>query len=138
MWTLKLCEQEIQHCMNKTKVFVVTSTPDAIGDGHIFIIDRPSGRLIHSLFNFHSHGIFGVQVYENSILATADSWGTIKFHQIGDEIEPKLMHEEERYRGRGGHGFTHLDSSDSFLVSGSGRGELIGTDVSKLLFEYSI
>ena len=92
-WELQVCEKPFQLFMNKQNIFAVNSN-DA---GHAYIIDRTNGFLIKSLLDLHSDRIWGVQVFENKILATASSNGFIKFHEIMEDYEIKLMYEEERY-----------------------------------------
>ena len=92
-WELQVCEKPFQLFMNKQNIFAVNSN-DA---GHAYIIDRTNGFLIKSLLDLHSDRIWGVQVFENKILATASSNGFIKFHEIMEDYEIKLMYEEEQY-----------------------------------------
>ena len=43
LWTLKVYDEMIQHCMDTKRIFVVTS--DSSRDvGHIFILDRQKGK----------------------------------------------------------------------------------------------
>ena len=61
----------------RERVFAVNSE-DGVG-GNVFIIDRSNGHLIQKFHQLHSYGILGVRIFENSILATADLGGYIKF-----------------------------------------------------------
>ena len=123
LWQIQLCDESIQLCMNKEKVFVVTS--NAIG--HIFIINRTDGKLLQTHLNAHSYSIYGVRVFQDRILATAGSRGTIKFFSIHDVDENSitLMREETIYRR---NGFTHLDNDGDKLVSGSVSGDVMAWD----------
>ena len=76
------------------------------------------GELLHTIENLHNTSIFGIRIFEN-ILATAGSSGSIKFHQIEEKSEPKLIHEEN------GYGFAHLDNDENKLISGSINGEIV-------------
>ena len=123
LWELKVCDQDLQHCMSEDRVFAVTSITPDFGN-HVYIIDRSRGIVTNELANVHIGGILGVQVYQNNILATADNSGTLKFHEIDiKNEEPKLKHEHSGF-----HGFTHLDQEEDVLVSGSGQGEIIAWD----------
>ena len=122
LWKIQLCDESLQLCMSKEKVFVVTS--NAIG--HIFIINRTDGNLQQTNLNAHSYSIYGVRVFQDRILATAGSRGTIKFFSIHEE-KLNLMHEEALYRR---NGFTHLDNDGDKLVSGSVSGDVVAWDFS--------
>ena len=69
----------------------------------------------------------GVRIYENSILATADTGGWIKFCKIK---LPKLkaMFADKTYDGKDDKGYSHLDHDGDFLVSGASHGEVIAWD----------
>ena len=108
--------------MNKLTVFVVTSN----SFGHVYIIDRSSGQLLHTLPDTHVNSIYGVRIYDLKILATAGCQGSIKFHQFDEFTKPKLIYEEDRYQRYSG--FTHLDNDGDKLVSGSVIGEVIAWD----------
>jgi hypothetical protein len=116
LWTLTLTDECVTHCMNKERVFVAPTSGE---EGHVFIVDRSSGQLLHTLLNVHPmkcfkniiNGIFGftvlnvhpmqcdenhingiyrIQVFSNKILATSDSCGYLKFHRI-DELKSKVI-----------------------------------------------
>ena len=118
----------------RERVFAVNSE-DGVG-GNVFIIDRSNGHLIQKFHQLHSYGILGVRIFENSILATADLGGYIKFHQINEgtnetnaiNVSIILKHEERAYQRPDGYGFTHLDNDGDKLVSGSGKGEVVAWD----------
>ena len=128
LWTTRLINENdymVQHCMNEKYVFAVDSSnsmqPDP-NQGNIFVLDRADGKVLHKISKIHTHGILGVRVYENSILATADSGGWIKFCKLNfPDLE--VIFQEHTYGGP--HGYTHLDHDREFLVSGSGYGEVI-------------
>ena len=75
------------------------------------------------------------------MIATADTSGMIKFHQLLKKeeaqkdkndstiLETNLIYEEKKYNGHR-HGFTHLDYDDrnEKLISGSQDGELVAWD----------
>ena len=95
VWTSLVSQASYEGCPHNHGTNLITlPTLDA---GHAYIIDRTNGFLIRSLLDLHSDRIWGVQVFENKILATASSNGFIKFHEIMEDYEIKLMYEEERY-----------------------------------------
>ena len=112
LWTSKVCDQISQICMNTDRVFVGTSDTNCNYEGNIFIIDRATGQLLCEFLDAHSHPICGVRVFEN-VLATADYWGFIKFHEI-NTYNPVLIYEENRYHEGG---FKHLQHDKDKLVS---------------------
>ena len=88
----------VQFCMNKQHVFVATS--DSSNDvGHIFILDRRNGQKSLTILDAHCHCIYGIQVFQHLVLASADNWGTIKFQKIDlvYQREISTIYEEDRY-----------------------------------------
>ena len=94
LWTTNLCGYAIKHCMNKNRIYVTTFGRAVFG--HLFILDRSNGQLLHQIFDLHPRGILAVKIFENRILATTDHWGTIKFHSMnGYDFE--LTYKEDTY-----------------------------------------
>ena len=93
--------------------------------GHVYIIDRSNGHLIHTLSSHHDDYIFGVRIFENRILATCSTNGDIKFCQIENLNQIHVIKEEDTYC-HPDEGYTHLDDDGNYLVSGSTTGEVIG------------
>ena len=126
LWTLRIGKGLLQHYMNHKKVFAVTTNGEV---GHVFVIDRDNGCLLHTLLNVHSSmtwnydipDIYGVRVFDDRILATADEYGFIKFHQVDDlkseiisqeEVEEMLIYQERRHKGA----IAHLNHVGNKLV----------------------
>ena len=126
LWTLTLTDECVTHCMNKERVFVA---PTSGKEGHLFIVDRSSGQLLHTLLNIHpmqcleNHitGIYCIQVFNNRILATSDNCGYLKFHRINEleskvintiEIKNRLLFHTEVHEG----GCLHLDHDSDKMV----------------------
>ena len=83
--------------MNEHHIFVATS--DSSNDvGHIFILDRKNGQKILTILDAHCHCIYGIQVFQDLILTSADNWGTIKFQKIDllKQKEISALYEEDR------------------------------------------
>ena len=93
--------------------------------GHVIIINRAEGNLMHTMSNLHMGPIFGVRIYEN-ILATAGagSGGTIKFHEVDEStmnsnsLQFSLVYQDNRSE------FAHLDNDQDKLISGATNGEV--------------
>ena len=89
----------------------------------------------------YSSQFSGICAFKGSVIATADTSGMIKFHQLLKKeeaqkdkndstiLETNLIYEEKKYNGHR-HGFTHLDYDDrnEKLISGSQDGELVAWD----------
>merc|ERR1719350_2650737 len=119
--------------MDKEKVYVVSSGFENVDEcGNLYIIDRITGTLMLTVEKLHSRGIAGICVFKGTVIATADTSGMIKFHQLVKKkqaldkniLETNLIYEEKKYNGRR-HGFTHLDydnNGNGKLISGSQDG----------------
>ena len=93
LWSLQVCDEALQLFMNSERIFAVNSQ----NEGHVYVIDRSRGIPLHTFLHIHLDPIYGVQVFENKILVTASNKGEIKFHEIGQFYQLKLMHREQRY-----------------------------------------
>ena len=123
IWSLNVGfpDECLQLSIDKERVYAVTSNVV----GHVIIINRAEGNLMHTMSNLHMGPIFGVRIYEN-ILATAGSGsgGSIKFHEVDEStmnsnsLQFSLVYQDNRSE------FAHLDNDQDKLISGATNGEV--------------
>ena len=116
IWSLNVGfpDECLQLSIDKERVYAVTS--NAVG--HVFIINRAEGNLLHTMSDVHLGAIFGVRIFEN-ILATAGNGGSIKFHEMNsNSLQLSLVYKDIRSE------FAHLDNDRDKLISGATNGEV--------------